>query len=175
MQSKRFLILSCIACLVCFELVQALELRHSVISNGGARVTAGGTTLNGTLGGVVSGRVADVTRSHGIGFWYVIRNHVATDVAETSTPVPQRFELEQNYPNPFNPATTIDFAVPVSGHVTLDVFTVTGKRVGRLINENLAPGYYSVKFFGSELASGTYWYRLTGTGFGDAKKMILLK
>ena len=82
MVSKRFLILSCVLCLAGFELVQALELHHSVISSGGARTVIGGATLNGTLGSSVSGRVIAATRAHGIGFWYVLRNHVATDVAE---------------------------------------------------------------------------------------------
>ena len=75
----------------------------------------------------------------------------------------------------FYPATTIDFAVPVSGHVKLDVFSVSGKHVATLINKNLAPGFYSAKFFGSGLASGVYWYRLQGNGFRDTKKMMLLK
>jgi len=52
---------------------------------------------------------------------------------------------------------------------------VLGKEVAALVNERLNPGTYSVKFDGSNLTSGVYFYRVTVGEFTDVKKMIMLK
>jgi len=89
--------------------------------------------------------------------------------------IPEKFSLSQNYPNPFNPTTTINFSVPKSGLVTLRVYDVLGKEVASLVNEVKNAGSYSVDFNGTELTSGTYFYRIEAGDFTDVKKMILLK
>ena len=92
---------------------------------------------------------------------------------EVSTPLD--FSLEQNYPNPFNPNTVISWQSAVSSYVTLKVFNVLGVEVAVLVNEKKEPGTYSVDFSGSNLASGTYFYRLQAGAFVQTKKFILLK
>jgi hypothetical protein len=47
-----------------------------------------------------------------------------------------------NYPNPFNPGTTIEFALPKAGWVTLKVYNILGQEVAELISENLSAGSY---------------------------------
>jgi hypothetical protein len=83
--------------------------------------------------------------------------------------------LSQNYPNPFNPQTTIDFVVPATGAVTLDVFDARGVKVASLINGVKAKGKHTVGFNAQGLASGVYFYRLKGNGFNEMRKMVLLK
>jgi hypothetical protein len=89
--------------------------------------------------------------------------------------IPSSFSLEQNYPNPFNPATTIKFSVPQAGLVTLKIFDVTGREVASLISGEINAGTYKADFNASSLGSGVYFYKLTGNGFTDTKKMILIK
>lgn len=96
-------------------------------------------------------------------------------IQQISTEVPAGFELSQNYPNPFNPATNIKISVPNSGLVNLTVYDITGKEVSVLVNEKLSAGIYNVDFNASNLASGTYFYRLTSGSYTDVKKMILVK
>ena len=84
-------------------------------------------------------------------------------------------ELEQNYPNPFNPRTTIAFSLAAEGHVTLDVFDVTGKRVASLVDGTKSAGRHVVSFEASSLSSGIYFYRLNAGGVIEQKKMVLLK
>ena len=55
------------------------------------------------------------------------------------------YSLSQNYPNPFNPSTNIQFALPQSGYVTLEIFSVTGERVDVLISEELNAGKYNYR------------------------------
>ena len=83
--------------------------------------------------------------------------------------------MSQNYPNPFNPSTTIKFALPKSGSVTLKVYNTIGKEVETLISEEMGAGVYEVTFDASKLNSGMYFYRLNSNGFSETKRMMLVK
>jgi hypothetical protein len=67
-------------------------------------------------------------------------------VTEASVSSPKNFELLQNYPNPFNPSTKINYNLPSDSRVTLEVYNVLGVRVGQLVNQDQAAGFYSVDF-----------------------------
>ena len=85
------------------------------------------------------------------------------------------FELQQNYPNPFNPSTNIQFALPQSSLVTLEVFNLLGERVGVLVSEELDAGTYNYNWDATNLTSGIYFYKLQSGSFIETKKMILLR
>lgn len=85
------------------------------------------------------------------------------------------FSLSQNYPNPFNPNTNIQFALPQTGFVTLEVFSITGERVDVLISDELNAGNYNYNWDASHLTSGIYLYKLNSGSFTSTKKMLLLK
>jgi len=85
------------------------------------------------------------------------------------------FTLSQNYPNPFNPSTKIKFVIPKLSFVNLKVYDVLGREVAILVNEEKPAGEYEIKFDGSKLASGIYFYKLRTGNFTDTKKFILLK
>jgi hypothetical protein len=89
--------------------------------------------------------------------------------------VPDHFRLDQNYPNPFNPTTVVSFQLSVASDVRLVVYDILGREVKVLVNEKRAPGTYEVKFDGSGLSSGVYFYRLTAPGEFLTRKMLLLK
>jgi hypothetical protein len=86
-----------------------------------------------------------------------------------------RFWLSQCYPNPFNPRTTIRYEVPGATHVNLTVYDVLGREVSVLVNEKKPSGNYRVKFDGSSLASGVYFYRLQAGDLVATKRFLLLK
>ncbi|MFZ5948282.1 MAG: VPS10 domain-containing protein [Stygiobacter sp.] len=111
--------------------------------------------------------------------------------------IPDGFSLYQNYPNPFNPSTTIKYSilnvmVSSSNHdvtlrqsrqsrdqsdniVTLKVYDILGKEVATLVNERQSAGNYEVKFDGSNLSSGVYFYKLQAGEFSQTKKLLLMK
>ncbi len=89
--------------------------------------------------------------------------------------IPASFELKQNYPNPFNPQTTISFDIPEANNVKLEVFDMSGRSAGVLVNSSLNAGTYKFDFNAGELASGIYFYKLTAGSFVSTKKMILVK
>ena len=97
------------------------------------------------------------------------------EIQPETNSIPMEYSLEQNYPNPFNPSTTIKFALPVEENVVINVSDITGKQVAELLNQKMQAGYHEIKFDGSNLSSGVYFYKITTSGFTDVKKMILVK
>lgn len=98
----------------------------------------------------------------------------STSVALTSD-VPSSMELEQNYPNPFNPTTTIEFALPKSGEVSLKIYNSIGQEVATLVDEEMTPGTYNTIWDATGMASGVYFYRLQASEFVQTKKLLLLR
>jgi len=95
----------------------------------------------------------------------------ATAVEDNAQPI--SFKLNQNYPNPFNPTTTISYSIPKSSYVSLKVYDILGNEVNTLVSGEKSAGYYQLKFDGSKLASGVYFYRLTAGNKTDVKKLLL--
>ena len=83
--------------------------------------------------------------------------------------------LFQNYPNPFNPNTEIQYALPESNQVTLEVFNSLGQKVMELVNSYKSAGYHREIFDASNLSSGVYLYKLTTASFTKTNKMLLIK
>jgi len=89
--------------------------------------------------------------------------------------LPKEYSLYQNYPNPFNPSTSITFAIPREGIVSLKVYNILGREIITLMNEFKHPGKYEVNFNAANLASGIYFYQLKVNDFVANKKMLYLK
>jgi hypothetical protein len=96
-------------------------------------------------------------------------------VGSAGVALPISYMLHQNYPNPFNPSTTIKFELPKTLHVSLKVYDVLGREVSVLVNDKREAGYHEVKFDGSGLASGVYFYRIQAGEFVQTKKLGLVR
>ena len=97
-----------------------------------------------------------------------------TDI-ENENKIPVEFQLSQNYPNPFNPTTTITYALPKSGFVSLKIYNSIGEEVATLVSGYENASTYQVIFNASKLASGVYYYKLTSGNFSQTRKMVLIK
>ena len=95
----------------------------------------------------------------------------AKELAET----PTEFSLRQNFPNPFNPSTTVRYGLPHKTTVQLSVFNTLRQNISTLVNGEQEAGYHEVKFDGSGLSSGVYFYRLTAGDFVAVKKLLVLR
>ena len=98
-----------------------------------------------------------------------------TGIEKTVSTVPTSFKLDQNFPNPFNPSTKIRYSIPKASRVTLKIYDILGREVQTLVNEQQAPGQYTVTFNAQNLASGVYFYRISAGNFNEVKKLMLLK
>ena len=106
----------------------------------------------------------------------VFKSILPTTYANTSrVGLALSFALSQNYPNPFNPSTTIKFELPKSSQVVLTVFDILGRQVSVLVDDRRGAGVHVVKFDGSNLASGVYFYRIQAGDYVASKKMLILK
>ncbi len=93
----------------------------------------------------------------------------------TSTGIPRGYLLTQNYPNPFNPATTIEFALPRAGFVTLTVHNILGEEVAKLAGGEHPAGRFKAVWDAGGFPSGVYFYRLNAGDHVEAKSMILVR
>ncbi|MEO8513979.1 MAG: T9SS type A sorting domain-containing protein, partial [Ignavibacteria bacterium] len=102
-----------------------------------------------------------------------------TAIEQVSTEIPKEFKLFQNYPNPFNPNTKIKFQLLKQGIAEIIIYDITGRRIQKLLNEELNAGEYEINFNADGLSSGTYFYKLIiNSGkevFTETKRMVLIK
>ncbi len=102
-----------------------------------------------------------------------------TAIEQISNEIPKEFKLFQNYPNPFNPNTKIKFQLTKRSYAEITIYDITGRRIQKLLNDELNAGEYEIDFNASGLSSGTYSYKLTVNNgkevFTETKKMILIK
>ncbi|MFV1883235.1 MAG: T9SS type A sorting domain-containing protein [Balneola sp.] len=113
-----------------------------------------------------------------IGNSYIKKIPIAANVAtslEENIEHPITFELFQNYPNPFNPATSIQYSLPVTGNVRLEVRNILGQLVSILVDEPQVAGNYTIFFNGSALSSGVYFYTLQSGDRTLTQRMTLIK
>ncbi len=103
---------------------------------------------------------------------------VGVDAEEDA--LPERFELFSNYPNPFNPETVIAYQLPQAGQVRLSIYDALGRKVTDLFEGRQEAGKHTLRWNGanaqgSNVASGTYLYRLEFGGQAQTRTMVLLR
>lgn len=155
------------------------------MTNWATRIVVIDTTLSDTT--FTSGRLLDANTIHR---WVVSASNVygasdwstegsfqtgAATLVERDGTAPTEFGLSQNYPNPFNPTTNFELRIPNFGFVRLTIYDVLGREIAALVNEELKPGTYTIRWDASELPSGVYFYRLVATGYVVTKRMQLIR
>lgn len=99
---------------------------------------------------------------------------------------PKQFKLNRNFPNPFNPNTKINYELPYSARVKIEIYNILGQKIKTLIDRDMSAGYYQAEWngtndFQSQVASGVYLYRMVAISlaskekFHKTYKMTLLK
>ncbi|MDP2983014.1 MAG: M56 family metallopeptidase [Candidatus Latescibacter sp.] len=100
--------------------------------------------------------------------------------AGVQTIAPVGFAIRGNYPNPFNQSTVIEYTLPESGEVTLEIYNVLGQKVRRLVSETIQPGRHTARWDGRTdkgltVSTGTYIMRLSMGKFVVTKNIMVLK
>lgn len=144
-------------------------LVYGKLGNKGDKISSGTSELFNISG------VEELTKVEAAGYYGApIDVNISTGVIR-----PTAFGLSQNYPNPFNASTTIKFALPVDGKVSLKIYNVAGQLV-KEYQQQMNAGYRSITWDGTNasgkvVASGVYFYKLQAADFTKTLKMTLLK
>ena len=94
--------------------------------------------------------------------------------------IPFDFSLSQNFPNPFNPETTINFFLPISSDIILNIYNIRGQLIRKLVSGQLNAGEHLQIWDGRNdigiiVSSGIYFARLKAGKFTAIRRMTFLK
>jgi hypothetical protein len=82
------------------------------------------------------------------------------------------------FPNPFTSQTLIRFEMPGAGKATLDIYSVSGQRIARLLDGEITAGTHEIIWDGTsaggtKLSDGFYFFRiLTDAGTASGKMLL---
>ncbi len=97
-----------------------------------------------------------------------------TSVDSRNRPSPDDGWLMQNRPNPVSGETVIPFRIPGREKVVIELFDVTGRKVGVLMEKELPGGEHAFSLDTSALEPGIYSYRMTAGEFRETRRMQVL-
>jgi hypothetical protein len=121
----------------------------------------------------------------GTTYWYRVEyrtggeRKILFDSGAITTPA-MPLTLYQNHPNPFNPSTEIGYYLPSKTRVTVKIYDVSGKRIAEVVSKEQERGLHKaiwngIDDRGNSVASGIYFYQLTGGKETISKKMVILR
>ncbi|MCX6144137.1 MAG: phospholipase D-like domain-containing protein [Ignavibacteriales bacterium] len=99
---------------------------------------------------------------------------IAVNVERTNDQTPRSFYLAQNYPNPFNGTTNFEFQIAELGFVTMRVYDVLGREVATLVQQEMSPGVYRIRW-SADVPSGVYYCALHAGQSGAIRPIVLVK
>jgi hypothetical protein len=88
---------------------------------------------------------------------------------------PQAYHLSQNVPNPFATYTTITFAMPRTGFVTVRLYDASGRVVRSMVEEVRSAGFHSLTIDAETLLPGIYFIKLQTPETTLSRKCIVIK
>jgi hypothetical protein len=92
-----------------------------------------------------------------------------------SEPESEYAVIYNNYPNPAEEETKINFSIKKAGLASLTIYDALGKEVMSLVDQELAPGNYSVPVETSGLSNGVYYCTLRCSGLAISSKMAVAR
>lgn len=152
--------------------------------------TSGFVRLFNPSGDDTEGRVAyfepgERRESFDEGFPYtqIIRNAVVWTAnmppfglpVEDDNETPDSFKIDGFYPNPFNPNGKVEFTLPQSGLVEVDLFNIMGQKVSNVHSGVMNSGTHLMNVDGTNLSSGIYLLQIRFKNRAQFVKISLIK
>ncbi len=103
-----------------------------------------------------------------------------TDIRDPEFNPVKGFKIFQNYPNPFNSQTRIDYHLPTSAYINIDVYDLKGRYIKKLVDEYMMSGSHSVVWNGKDnynnsLSSGVYIISFKADDIIKMRKVVFAK
>jgi len=81
------------------------------------------------------------------------------------------------YPNPFTSGTTIEYDLPVSGHVDVSIFDLSGQKIATLTDAQQSQGLHQIQWIPEQAGSprlmeGIYVCKISSSGKAEVVKLI---
>jgi flagellar hook capping protein FlgD len=151
------------------------SLSWSAVGAGGATSTGASLSLNGSVASWSAG-AASGGSFRLEGGWSGTTSSVGVP---DPSPLPTAFAWLPAYPNPFTRRTAFGFAMPRGGHVLLEAFDLSGRRVRTFVNAELAPGRHHLEWDGTDdhgarLPSGIYFVHLDAGDLHTSSRIVLV-
>jgi hypothetical protein len=113
-------------------------------------------------------------------YWAKEKFRPYTNIDEERIFTSTNFTLSQNYPNPFNPRTTIEYFIPYSTKISINIYNILGKRIRTVISEKFQVGNMEIVWDGKNdndniVSSGIYYYVLEYGSQKLSRKMVLIR
>jgi sugar lactone lactonase YvrE len=100
------------------------------------------------------------------------------EIYQTSTDnisLPDKHFTIANYPNPFNASTVIQYNLPSSSDVTIEIYDILGRKIETLVQGEQPAGNHQVTWDAGYQSSGIYFYRIQAGEYTETRKMVILK
>jgi hypothetical protein len=103
-----------------------------------------------------------------------------TGIEDDIVSVPNRLRLHTPYPNPFNASVGVSFQSVEEASVKLDIVDILGRKTAILFDGICRTGvnrfvWDGTDMAGGEVASGTYFVRMSGPDGVQVEKAVLLR
>ena len=79
------------------------------------------------------------------------------------------------YPNPFQNSVKIAFQLEKQLDVNIEIYSVLGKRIGVITNQNYEAGHHLLDWNGQKLSSGIYLLKIKAGERMDTQRLILMR
>ena len=110
---------------------------------------------------------------------YIIDNYFSAITDEATIhgvdPLPNDFGLSQNYPNPFNAQTVINYYLPKTSEIRLDIYNLLGQKEQTLWTGLQDAGKHALVWDARSRSSGVYFYKLRAGDVELTRHLLLIK
>ena len=89
--------------------------------------------------------------------------------------VPITYFIDMPEPNPAHNSFTLRYGVPVTTHVQITMYDVSGRLVSTIVDEMKPPGYYDMQLGIHKLPTGVYFILMHAGGFVAVHKLLILR
>ena len=89
--------------------------------------------------------------------------------------IPNEFSISMPYPNPFNPAIKLDFSLPETQIIEINIYNLKGEYVGNLMSGLQTVGHYSVSWNAKSHPTGIYFIQFISKEIRKTMKVMLVK
>ncbi|MFH0734556.1 MAG: FISUMP domain-containing protein [bacterium] len=96
-----------------------------------------------------------------------------TEVKEET--LPENYSISNNFPNPFNPTTRINFLLPQTSTIQVEIFNTIGQNVGPRIEKEMQAGNNYIDLELNGLPNGVYFAKINvNDQYTVVRKLMLL-